>query len=531
MFLIRISLTQMKKGLLALILAASAYAQTPSSPLTLSQLQALTPSSYIGKVVFVSNSSDCQTSGTPTSPTACTVLPSATTWTVYSAPSWIATTSSTPALLQSTSSVAEGDSITYGTGASGHCNGGFSLCHYAALLAYDQNAALTDRGVSGAQACDMADAQTIKYDLSAQDHNAIYSQMILTNDAWNGGVGAYEAVAMGCQKAAISWDAVWNKVAANSTNCTDTGSWTSLSGYALVGESSTTNGSTKSCSITTYGEPLYVWYQELDSNGGTFTYAVDGGATVSVTTATTPAISTTNGGHKGWNLIRVPVAAGSHTILFTVTSATSASNSVGIAAIGTPTNSLQTGYYSQPTVTVMGVLREQGDAASAATAEYDADAQADVKLFVGDGLNVLFVPVRNFVCTSVVSGTCYNQFGVADMENIYHPSSVGHNEIKMAVESVEQFISAPMPNNSNATTMSGCGTGATLNGTGARGHIVLGTSPGTCTVTFPTATVYSSTPVCAVSGEAGQVLYTVSNSAITMSTVPSSGGIDYVCEQ
>src|SRR6516164_82284 len=68
-----------------------------------------------------------------------------------------------------------------------------------------------------------------------------------------------------------------------------------------------------------------------DSDGGTFTYALDGGATTTITTAPTTTISTQNGGVTGRGVVRITgVSAASHTIRINVTSPTSASNSVSI---------------------------------------------------------------------------------------------------------------------------------------------------------------------------------------------------------
>jgi hypothetical protein len=337
---------------------------------------------------------------------------------------------------QSSNHVAAGDSITYGVGATQNSSG------YAYLLAKDENAVITNRGVAGQLACDLADTQSVKSDLSTLERSPIYTMMIGTNDAQTKGVGAYEAVYQNCHKAALAWLAVpsVNKVAAGA--CTQTGTWASDSRYALPGATSTTNASTLSCTIPTSGGPLYAWYQEADSNGGTFTYAVDGGATTSVTTATTPAIATQNGGTRGVGLIRITgLTAGSHTILFTVTSATNASNSVGITAIGT----LGASTYGGPKVFSAGVTRQQGDANSAATAQYNTDAQSDVTTLAGDGLAITFVPVRNYLCTAVVSAVCYNKAGIADMSDIYHPNQTGHSDVKEAFETTEQFTLPTLP--------------------------------------------------------------------------------------
>ncbi len=352
-----------------------------------------------------------------------------------------------PSVVQSSTHIAEGDSITTGFQTAGTCNNGATNCAYPNLVAFDEHATLTNRAKSGAQACDVAAQQTVLSDLTNPDSNSIYTLMIGTNDANVKGVGAYEPVFQGCHKAAISWIAAANKYAANSINCVNTGSWATSSGWSLNGDYSTTNGSAKTCGIQTYGGPLYAWYYIQDGSGGAFTYSVDGNAPVPLTTATTPAIATQNGGTFSWNLIRVPVAAGPHSIKFVVTSPTASGNAVNIGAIGTPPAQ---NTYAGPKVFVSGVPRQEGDANSTITAQYNADVQADVNLLAGDGLGVFFVNVRNYLCTVVNAGLCYNAAGVQDMVganyaapdtafDTLHPNNAGHNEIKQAFEQAEQF--------------------------------------------------------------------------------------------
>jgi hypothetical protein len=355
----------------------------------------------------------------------------------------------TSQVLQASTHIAEGDSITAGYEAGGVYNVTNLADAYSALVAADENAALTVRAIGGQQACDMVTSQTIK-DLSSIDKNsAIYTMIIGTNDAHVKGTGAYEAVYQNCHKAAIAWNAVGNKYAANSTNCTDTGTWapwnpTSPALPSLTGEYTITAGSTKSCNLFTPTGTLYAWVWLQDGATSTYTYSVDGGTAVPMTTATTPTISTQNGGAYGYGLIRVTglTANATHTILFIATNAGN-NNGVAIAAIGTPPAQ---GTYGAPRVFVGGVPKQQGDAQSAITAQYNADALADVNLLAGDGLSVYFVPVRNYLCTSVVSGVCYNSYGVADMNppavdaGGFHPNQVGHNDLKQAFENSEQFV-------------------------------------------------------------------------------------------
>ena len=383
-------------------------------------------------------------------------------------------------VIQSSSQVSEGDSITGGYLVAGTCNNGASGCAYPSLLTYDERSTLIDRAVSGQQACDMVDQQTVLSDLTTADSNPIYSMLIGTNDAnHHTATDGYNTTFNACHQAAMAWVAAYKKFAANATNCTDSAGWLAwnVKNYSLIGEFTTTPGSTKSCPITTTGGPLYAWYWMGDSNTGAFTYSVDGGTAVAATTQPSAGINTANGGHAGWGLIRVPVAAGSHTILFTATSASS-NNGVAIGAVGTTSPQAT---YQGPHLFVGGVPRQQGDANSASTAYYDGLVKANVALLAGDGLNVTYVPIRNYLCTSQLAGVCYNNSGIADMNTPavdsggLHPNNVGHVDLKQAFEEVIQFTPYVAPYTGTGTktvTSTGAGTSGDCAKWDANGNIV-----------------------------------------------------------
>ena len=315
----------------------------------------------------------------------------------------------TAQVLQSSSHVAFGDSITAGYLASSVSGTTVLADAYDSLLATSENATLSPDGVSGSQACDVSYSKVAQLVTSTVDNNPIYTLMIGTNDANVKGTGTYETnVFQPCHKAAISWIAIPNKFSADSTHgCTASGSWVANVGYTLNGVVSHTNGNTLTCPITTYGAPIYFWYTSSDSSPGTFTYAVDGGATTSVSTQSSPLIATSNGGTIGLMVVRIPASGSTtspvtHSIVFTVTSATSSSNLVSIQAVGTP---LPQQTWGMPRVFVGGVPKQQANANAATTSAYDADVQADVALLAGDGLGVYYVPVRDYLCMQLVGGS------------------------------------------------------------------------------------------------------------------------------
>lgn len=371
------------------------------------------------------------------------------------APSGAGTIAATSApALQASSYIAEGDSITAGYLACG--SGTSPSCAYPALTGTDAGATVTNRGISGTQACDMTTKETMLYDTSnVTDRAPLYTMMIGTNDANHGGTGAYEPVFQNCHKSAIAWIGTPAKILMTSTAastpgvCTNTGTWTFQSGgggpsnWALANEYSATAGSTKTCPITTFGGPIYVWYYVQDGNTNSFSYTVDGGSPVTVPIYTTPSLATQNGVNYAWALLRLTPAAGPHTLVFTV--ANSSGGSVNFLGMGTP-NPNQT--WNQPRVFVGGVPRAQGVTGTlqAALTQYDLDAQADVAAMAGDGLKVTYVPTRNYLCTQTISSICYNNQGIADMQvpgtagdGGLHPNTQGQNDLRQAFEQAMQF--------------------------------------------------------------------------------------------
>ncbi len=328
----------------------------------------------------------------------------------------------TVAPIQSATHRAFGDSITYGAGATVPAN------QYTNLLAAGEGTVMTDRGIPGALACDMGDLQIFANENPAATANPIYTVLIGTNDANTKGTGSYEAVFNTCHQAALAWLAIprSTKVLGQDAACVASGTWVNDDTYQTgIGIKSTTIASALACTITTTGGNLYAWYRIIDSNGGTFTYSLDGGTAVSATASTTPAIAAQNGGTQGVALIRIPgVASGSHTLTFTVTSATNAGNVVSILGVGTVSGLRQ---FQAPRVFVGGVVRQASDTKASTTAAYDADAKANVTLLASDGLFVKFVDVRAYINIAT------------DMFDGLHPNDTGHGHLRDAFAAVEQY--------------------------------------------------------------------------------------------
>lgn len=142
--------------------------------------------------------------------------------------------------------------------------------------------------------------------------------------------------------------------------------------------SSTTNASTLTFSTTGTGTKVGVtYYAPLAANGGTFTFSIDGTPQTNVCSGTTTFANTGCNGFAvagtSYTVFRqeFTVAAGAHSAVVTVTSATSASNIVYIAAVDqTPATKT-----SLPILIHAGVIREQADGNSVATAAYNTAVQ------------------------------------------------------------------------------------------------------------------------------------------------------------
>jgi lysophospholipase L1-like esterase len=331
--------------------------------------------------------------------------------------------------LQPSTHVLFGDSITCGIGAggSGSCNSN----GYANLLTTDEGATINNRGSSGDQVCETA-VSAFTNENPGATKNALYTDLIGTNDANVKGAGTYETgVFKGCLSAALSWLTIPStfKVTAQNAACVKTGSgW--LNGptgyFPSISKYTTNQGDSVACTITTYGGPIEVWYlTEDDWTNSTFSYSVTGGSSGSANSFTTPAVATQHVTNKGPQVLRLGnLAAGSHTVTLTLTSPTGAGNNFLLMGIGTPS---PFSYWGAPEIFQGGVLRQQNDANAAATLAYDADVQSVVSSLAADGMRTFFVPVRSYVNSTT------------DMFDTLHPNTTGHQHLRDAFAAAEQF--------------------------------------------------------------------------------------------
>jgi hypothetical protein len=204
-----------------------------------------------------------------------------------------------------------------------------------------------------------------------------------------------------------------NALYAQDSGCTKTGTWSVdnslLSG---LGEKSNTNGDTISCAnvATVAASPfVYVGYKAVDSNGGAFNIKVDGvTCTDTVTNSTTlnnagtVTIATANGATSAPFIARCPASAGTHTILMTVSSATSGSNVVYIEWVGSMPNVLASASVL-PRILQFGVLRQSADAQGTWTNNYNAEIDNIVATLASDTMPIQFVPDHDYTVATLPS--------------------------------------------------------------------------------------------------------------------------------
>lgn len=316
---------------------------------------------------------------------------------------------------------AYGDSITYGYTLSNS-----STQAYPYLIGKDNGYAVSDFGIPGDQACDLAPHQIGRnLDAPGTAGFPLYTVLVGTNDADGKGIGPYEATFDLCQQAAIAWLAIpldLKVLAPSGTVTHGFGTVASMDGWKYW----LTNMQDSSISFSIQlpaAAPVYVWRRIVDGDPGIYSVAVDGTPAGSLTTATFPAMSTENGTTASVALFRIPeVPAGQHTIFFTQTSSVGTMQIVGIGAPPSAKRSL-------PSVIVGSVpLQMAGTSAPCSTNPlrcyaYTADVYANVVLFDKDGLDVRFADNHpDMHATS------------AEMNDPIHPNPLGQSELRTAFE-------------------------------------------------------------------------------------------------
>ncbi len=337
-------------------------------------------------------------------------------------------------------SLAFGDSITVGTGASDP-----STTAYVPLLGVSENWAVSNFGHSGDQAADMADEV---YFCSAPGAcvNSI-PRLITTSTISTVMIGANDEriyyidpgkleIYRHALLAELAWLAIptAQKVYGQSSSVTVTGTWTNTVAYGgSLGITSHTNGSTATASV--FGRTVYVSTIVQDSTNATFTLSVDGTSYGPYNSFGTSSVATYNGRTYSPWLIRIPGLPNTmHSVIMTVTSPTGVTNVYLDWMAGSGWNPQAIGPY----VFVANVTRQTAAGYNAhggsdlSVSEYCDAVSSQVQQLASDGLNVVLADANSYVNPA----TDISSDGI-------HPNDSGHGHIRDALVSATNAVTCP----------------------------------------------------------------------------------------
>ncbi len=416
-----------------------------------------------------------------------------------------------------------GDSIAVGVGSGNSATGISGFAYLMDPDFWEPNATLTTTNVgtspyacagtpvgsqlhnyacSADQAADMV-KKVLAYSNPSTKYNPTYLGFVGGNDATNNSANTPPTF-QGSLRASIDWATTPSAYKVLASAATASGTWVTNTGVSIHGGGnglvSTTNGSTLTFTIQSTGNPIELGYRWWSTNnGGTATVTIDSSSatdTYSGSTtlegcqntsggACTTWVNTLNGATDTIVMARFAgVAAGSHTVVVTITSSTSSANQFGVVWVGTAPGVPVSSYYAggnlgfvggncgvaagspagstlsatcpgngYPQWFQAGVPREgvlSGTECNAAsTATYDGYEQSVLSGLAADGHASYYVPIRQYLNSTTdiwadFSGTC--------SQPNKHPNSVGHGHIRDAFEQTILATNATHgPINSNIT--------------------------------------------------------------------------------
>lgn len=246
-----------------------------------------------------------------------------------------------------------------------------------------------------------------------------------------------------------------------SSAATRGGTWATDAVYANA-LASTTTGSTLTFTITMYGAggAIGVPYRAIDSNGGTASVTIDGVVQSAGIVATGTGAFHIFGTNGSIFENMYPVAAGTHTVVITVTSATSGSNLISIPdVVGNPNPAA---YTNPPFVGTMEVIPLQNNTNPTWSAAINTMKQATATTLFGYGYGVRWLPINSVPFVNAFNNATYiaNQPGASNPDGLscagstsdnVHPNNCGHQQIFQAIQtdlnmvqgSATQLPSAP----------------------------------------------------------------------------------------
>ena len=316
-----------------------------------------------------------------------------------------------------------GDSIT----------SGYTLAQssdrYADLFAVaNQFPAYPNYAQPSAIACDVLAYYILPNQLGpTEDAAPLTSVMIGSTDVDRFGVPAGEPNFTSCHLAALAWLSIpreYKIFPGDSAVTLLSGAW-QLPPQQLDSTYATlynpTGQGAASFQITSNGGPLYLWYLLGDHLTGAFTVSVDGipTGTTYTTNPATPIASLNNPDSTGFALLRLPVAAGHHTLRVDIVSGT-----VGLLAAATPPSPGAASVH--PTVFAADIPNQNAAmpaASPAAIAQFSSDALADAALLAADGLDIRPLPTHAYLTGDP-----------AEFTDFAHPSILGHQHLAAAFQ-------------------------------------------------------------------------------------------------
>jgi hypothetical protein len=215
--------------------------------------------------------------------------------------------------------------------------------------------------------------------------------------------------------------------------CTLTGTWasdtTSFAGGIYIGKTSTTNGDSMSCSITTTGNPIALEYVVHNGDAGTANCRVDSGSYQNINFF--PYITLNNPVFTIFRSAEIAASAGTHTLNCIVTSATSASNPVEFIAV----DSVPVGQTSTLPLMVMTNVISAGGTNDTQSKNISDLVMPIVTAYRAEGANIVYSDIRtptNFpsMFSNTQTGCPTNTL---NSSGGLHPNDCGHAAITKAI--------------------------------------------------------------------------------------------------
>lgn len=328
-----------------------------------------------------------------------------------------------------------GDSVTLGQGGTNAAATGYAGLMHADFVW----GGYVNGGVGSDKAQDI-NFRIFTNENPASTHNPLVTTLIGINNETDGVSANAQKAYMEAQAATHAWLALSSTRKLSATTATQAGTWTSDTTFTTItGESSTTNGSSLSWPVTVTNSVVYLWYRAFATSGGMFGCTIDGSAATDTLSGSASLASQALTGYPAHvttshvQMARFVTTNGTHTLLCAVSSATSGSNAVIILGVGIPTGKRMRGL-TAPRVFMGGVIPQQDDASSSTTATLNGwNAAVAAQLFT-DGLNVIFVDVRQYINTSLDFTGTATQNCPASLQPGLHPNDCGHRSIANAFE-------------------------------------------------------------------------------------------------